>query len=185
MTTDRCFLCTQMPCQLRQQIWDHRHFSAEFLFQIFRKLQIHFHPVFAVLIIPLAAAIGLVWWPYRRRETDTAGVAFGSRTGRRSALLAAMVAWIATPLLIIADETWLQGADFLEGMPAVVGRGLLPCLLLAAAVFGFRLSVRKGMKATREDADQAVIVLLAVAFAIMTVVAFWFRGEGMALAWPW
>ncbi len=61
----------------------------------------------------------------------------------------------------------------------------MPFLILAAAVYGFRLFLRKRIGASREEADQAVFVLLGVAFAIMTVTAFWFRGEGMALAWPW
>ena len=82
-------------------------------------------------------------------------------------------------------DKWLQVATFLDGWPPVMGRGLIPFLILTAAVFGFRLALRKRMKATREDADQAVFVLLAVAFAVMTVMALWFRGEGMALVWPW
>ena len=40
--------------------------KAPWYFVGFQELQIHFHPVFAVLVIPLAAVIGLVWWPYRR-----------------------------------------------------------------------------------------------------------------------
>ena len=159
--------------------------KAPWYFVGFQELQIHFHPVFAVLVIPVAAAIGLLWWPYRRLETDTAGVLFASRTGRRSALIAAVAALVFTPLLIITDEKWLSSPSFLEGAPAIIGRGLLPFLILAAAVFGFRLALRQRMGASREDADQAVFVLLGVAFVIMTVTAFWFRGEGMALVWPW
>ena len=159
--------------------------KAPWYFVGFQELQIHFHPVFAVLIIPVAAAIGLIWWPYRRPESDTAGVLFVSRKGRRSALVASLAALVITPLLIIADDRWLQSTPFQDGMPAVLGRGLLPFLILAAAVYGFRLVLRKRMGVSREEADQAVFVLLAVAFAIMTVTAFWFRGEGMALAWPW
>jgi hypothetical protein len=28
-------------------------------------------------------------------------------------------------------------------------------------------------------------VLLAVAFAVLTLIGVWFRGEGMTLSWPW
>jgi hypothetical protein len=28
-------------------------------------------------------------------------------------------------------------------------------------------------------------VLLAAAFAVLTLIGVWFRGEGMALVWPW
>ena len=84
--------------------------------------------------------------------------------------------------MIVADEKWLHA---LAWGPAVVGHGLLPFLALAAAVTGFRRALRKRLNATREDADQAVFVLLAVAFVILTVTGVWFRGEGMTLTWPW
>ena len=28
-------------------------------------------------------------------------------------------------------------------------------------------------------------MLVAVAFAVLTLIGVWFRGEGMALVWPW
>ena len=156
--------------------------KAPWYFGGFQELQIHFHPVFAVLVIPLAAAFGLLWWPYRRREVDQTGVLFGSPTGRRTALIAALMGLIVTPLLIIADEMWLQTTSW---APAVISHGLLPFLVLAAAVIGFRLVLRKQLNATREDADQAVFVLVGVAFMVLTITGVWFRGAGMALVWPW
>jgi len=32
---------------------------------------------------------------------------------------------------------------------------------------------------------QALVVLLATAFATLTLIGVLFRGEGMALGWPW
>jgi quinol-cytochrome oxidoreductase complex cytochrome b subunit len=156
--------------------------KAPWYFVGFQELQIHFHPVVAVLVIPLVAVAGLVWWPYRRREVDQTGILFGSSTGRRTASIAAWIGLILTPLLILADEKWLHA---LTWGPAVVGRGLLPFLILVSAVTGFRLVLRRQMNASREDADQAVFVLLATAFAVLTMTGVWFRGEGMALVWPW
>ncbi len=156
--------------------------KAPWYFVGFQELQIHFHPVFAVLVIPLVAVAGLIWWPYRRREVDQTGVLFGSPMGRRTAGIAALSGLIVTTLLIIADEIWLQTTTW---APAVISHGLLPFLVLAAAVVGFRLVLRKQLKATREDADQAVFVLLGMAFAVLTITGVWFRGAGMALVWPW
>jgi quinol-cytochrome oxidoreductase complex cytochrome b subunit len=159
--------------------------KAPWYFVGFQELQIHFHPVFSVLVIPLAAVLGLAWWPYRRREADQSGVLFGSAAGRKTALLAAVTALVVTPVLVVLDERYLQAAGWLRGMPPVVGQGLLPFALLAVGVVGFRMILRKRLDASREDADQAVFVLLATAFAVLTVVAVWFRGEGMAIVWPW
>ena len=156
--------------------------KAPWYFVGFQELQIHFHPVVAVLVIPLVAVAGLIWWPYRRRDVDQTGVLFGSLTGRRTASIAGLIGLIVTPLWIIADEKWLHS---LAIGPTVVGHGLLPFLILAAGVVGFRLALRKRLGATREDADQAVFVLLAAGFAVLTTTGVWFRGEGMALVWPW
>ena len=35
-----------------------------------------------------------------------------------------------------------------------------------------------------DPAVQAVVVLLAVALLVLTVIGNWFRGEGMTLTWP-
>jgi quinol-cytochrome oxidoreductase complex cytochrome b subunit len=156
--------------------------KAPWYFVGFQELQIHFHPVFAILVIPLVAMAGLIWWPYRRREVDQTGVLLGSSVGRRTAGIAALSGLIVTPLLIIADEMWLQTTTW---APAVISHGLLPFLVLAVAVVGFRMIFRKQLNATREDADQAVFVLVGTAFAVLTITAVWFRGAGMALVWPW
>ena len=159
--------------------------KAPWYFAGFQELQIHFHPVFAVLIMPLAAAVGLVLWPYRRRQAVGHGVWFGSAAGRRTALFAVAAALVATPLAVVADEKWRGTGDWLPGVPPVIGGGLLPLLLLAVLVAGFRWITTKFMKATGQDADQAVFVLLGTSFLVLTVTAVWFRGAGMALVWPW
>jgi quinol-cytochrome oxidoreductase complex cytochrome b subunit len=159
--------------------------KAPWYFVGFQELQIHFHPLFAVLVIPLVLATMLVWWPYRRLQSDQAGVLLGSVAGRQSALLALVTGAVVTPLLITADELWLQPAAWLGGWPPLVGRGLLPFLLLVAAVVGFRLVLKKSWATSREDRDQAVLVLLLTALVVLTVTGVWFRGEGMALVWPW
>ena len=43
---------------------------------------------------------------------------------------------------------------------------------------------RKG-GASRDEAVQGIFVFLTVAFIVLTATGIWFRGEGMALGWPW
>jgi hypothetical protein len=45
--------------------------------------------------------------------------------------------------------------------------------------------VRRRHGASRNETTQAVVVLFAVAFAALTLIGVFFRGKGMALAWPW
>jgi hypothetical protein len=50
---------------------------------------------------------------------------------------------------------------------------------------GLARFVRRRLGTTTNETVQAAVVLLAVAFAVLTVVGVWFRGEGMTLSWPW
>jgi hypothetical protein len=70
-------------------------------------------------------------------------------------------------------------------MPPEVSNGLLPLGILAAALIGFHLYLKKQHDASNNEAIQTSFVLLLVAFVILTITGAWFRGSGMALVWPW
>ncbi len=153
--------------------------KAPWYFVGFQELLIHFHPVFAVLVIPLLAALGLVLLPYLTSDEEPAGAWFLSATGRRTAALAAGLALVTPPLLVILDERLGGGAA------GWIAGALAPAVALVAVVAAVFHVARRRLGATRNESVQAVAVLLAVAFAVLTAVGVWFRGEGMALVWPW
>ena len=66
-----------------------------------------------------------------------------------------------------------------------ISRGLAPGLVLVLVVTAAFFVARRRLGATLNESVRAVAVLLAVAFAVLTAVGVWFRGEGMALVWPW
>jgi amino acid transporter len=84
-----------------------------------------------------------------------------------------------TPLAVVADEIAGDGAS------GWIAGGLLPVAVIVAMTAGFFLIVRRRLGATTNESVQAVVVLLAVAFTVLTIIGVWFRGEGMALTWPW
>jgi hypothetical protein len=47
------------------------------------------------------------------------------------------------------------------------------------------MSLKKYFSATVGETVQAMFVLFAVSFTVLTVTGVWFRGAGMALMWPW
>jgi hypothetical protein len=145
----------------------------------FQELLIHLHPTFAVLVFPLLAGVGFLLLPYLSSDGEPAGRWFLSATGRRTAALAAAASLVVTPLLVIADE-------LLSGGPSgLIGGGVLPLALAAGAVAGSFVLARRRYGASVNEAVQAVVILVAVAFAVLTLIGVWFRGEGMALVWPW
>ena len=153
--------------------------KAPWYFVGFQELLIHLHPTFAVLIIPLLAAAGFVLLPYLTADHESHGSWFLSPVGRRTSALAAAAAVLATPLLVILDDRFGGGtSSWLTG-------GLLPLLMLAFAVVGLAALARSRYGASTNVTAQAVVVLLAVAFGVLTLIGVWFRGEGMSLIWPW
>jgi quinol-cytochrome oxidoreductase complex cytochrome b subunit len=159
--------------------------KAPWYFAGIQELLLHIHPLFASLVVPLTIVGVLILLPYMRYDENTAGVWFASHRGRRMAVVAALTALILTPLGIIADEFIVDLEAWIPGIPPVVINGLFPALVALAVLAGFYGLMKKKYGATKNETVQAVFVLLLFAFIILTITTVWFRGEGMALAWPW
>jgi quinol-cytochrome oxidoreductase complex cytochrome b subunit len=157
--------------------------KAPWYFAGVQELLVHFHPSFA-LLITAALVIGLFCLPYIRYAEAPAGVWFASATGRRTALIAAAAAAVATLLVVALDEYALDAATMLPHLPPVVSLGLLPTVLLAGALAGLYAVMVKKFQATRLEAVQAVFVFLAVGWVLLTATCVFFRGQGMKLRWP-
>jgi quinol-cytochrome oxidoreductase complex cytochrome b subunit len=156
--------------------------KAPWYFVGFQELQLHFHPLFAVVVIPLAAAFALLIFPYLRYPEPLSGPWFLSPRGRQTARYAALVGVVVTPALIVVDEFLLQPD---AGLPSPVWRGLVPLALMVAGLLGFRAILVRRYDAARSEVVQAVFVLIFVVLVFLTVTGVWFRGPGMALVWPW
>ncbi len=153
--------------------------KAPWYFLGFQELLLHFHPVIAVVLIPLAAALFFAMLPYiRYRDVD--GIWMMSEVGRRSGLTGVVVGFVVTPLLIVADELRSGQADLSSGLS-----GVLPLVVVAAVIAGFVFGLRRLMAAPKEEIVQAVVILLLASMVVLTITGVWFRGEGMALVFPW
>jgi quinol-cytochrome oxidoreductase complex cytochrome b subunit len=159
--------------------------KAPWYFAGIQELLLHFHPLFAVLVIPLIALAALIFLPYLQYDADTAGVWFCSDRGRQMSRVAVVAALIVTPLGILADEYIIDFAVWVPDVPVIISNGLIPAVVALAGIIGFYWLMKKGYTATNNEAIQSVFLLLLVAFIILTVNCIWFRGSGMALMWPW
>jgi quinol-cytochrome oxidoreductase complex cytochrome b subunit len=159
--------------------------KAPWYFAGIQELLLHFHPLFALFIIPVFMLIVLIGIPYLNYQKDTAGVWFASLKGRSMAVVATLVAIILTPIGIVADEFAIDFAAWIPGLSSVVTNGILPAAFVLGGIVMFYWLVKKKYAATNNESIQSVFVLLVVAFIILTIVGIWFRGQGMALMWPW
>ena len=66
--------------------------KAPWYFLGFQELLVHFHPVVAIVVIPLAGAVALLLLPYITADDEPAGAWFLSDRGWRAARVAALVA---------------------------------------------------------------------------------------------
>jgi quinol-cytochrome oxidoreductase complex cytochrome b subunit len=159
--------------------------KAPWYFMGLQELLLHFHPLFAVVVIPLAALAALVAIPYLDYEGEVAGRWFLTRRGRDTAGRAALVALVATVAWVPLDEyvldfgrwlPWLPGPGPPRWLPAAIGLALLASLLTW---------IRRSTGATKNEIVQAGFAAVTTAFLLLTATGIWFRGEGMALTWPW
>ena len=158
--------------------------KAPWYFAGFQELLLHFHPLFALCILPVLMLITLLAIPYLNYQPSTAGVWFVSVRGRQMASVTAIMAVVVTPLGIVLDEFVIDWAAWMPALPGEISNGLIPFALIFAAVVGFYFFIKKMFSATNTEAIQSVFVLFLVAFIILTITGIWFRGEGMALVWP-
>ena len=159
--------------------------KAPWYFLGLQELLLHFHPVFAVFVIPLVVAVAMVGVAYLRYDSDLSGNWFLTPKGRRMAIVAAGVALLLTPLWILMDEFVVGPGGWLPGAAPIISNGLLPSGALAAGAVAFYMLLKKHFSASKNEAVQTLFVLFVVGFAVLTVTGVWFRGAGMALVWPW
>lgn len=150
--------------------------KAPWYFMGIQELLMHFHPVFALLVIPGVLTLGLLALPWLRYDEDVSGIWFCSASGRKTALLAFAVGSVLAVAGVMASEHGLLS-------PGILGSGLVPFALAAFLTAGFYYLVRKLFSANVNEAVQAVFTLLISAFITLTLVGVWFRGSGMQLMW--
>jgi hypothetical protein len=92
---------------------------------------------------------------------------------------------VLTPIYVLADETIRRTPPWLPSLPPAIRTGFVPVVLTCAVLAVVYLAVRRMFSASRLEAVQALLTFLIVAFVALTVTGSLFRGQAMALAWPW
>ncbi len=156
--------------------------KAPWYFIGFQELQLHLHPLISAVAAPLLATTALFALPYLRYGTPQSGPWFLTVRGRRATFAIAAATAVLTGGLVIADDLWLRPA---AGAPSLFGRGVAPLLVAAALVSALRHILKRRLFMSTSETVQALFTVLLTAFTTLSVIAIWFRGEGMALALPW
>jgi quinol-cytochrome oxidoreductase complex cytochrome b subunit len=159
--------------------------KAPWYFMGVQELLLHFHPLFAVVLIPLAGIVALLAIPYLKYESEIAGPWFLTARGLHTARTAALVALVTTVLWVLLDEFVLDFGRWLPWLPGQVSEGLIPVMIGIALLAGLLEWLKRSTGATKNELVQAAFTAVTTAFLVLTVTGIWFRGQGMALTWPW
>jgi quinol-cytochrome oxidoreductase complex cytochrome b subunit len=158
--------------------------KAPWYFAGLQEMLLHFHPVFAVFVLPVLLLGAFLVLPYVNYGTATGGVWFVSPRGRRAAGFAVAAASLLTPAVILLDEFLIDFSAWLPGLPLAVSNGLVPAAILLGVLIGWYAWTAGKLSATRIEAVQSLFVFLVVSFVFLTLTCVWFRGQGMKLTWP-
>ncbi len=141
-----------------------------------QELLVHLHPTAAALALFCTAAL-FTLAPYLVAGAEASGRWFQSPSGLRRAIAAAALSAALTPLWVLADER-------LRGAGTAIRSGLILSIALAA-VAATSLVARRSERAGRLERIQGALTFLLVSLLLLTAIGALFRGERMALAWPW
>jgi quinol-cytochrome oxidoreductase complex cytochrome b subunit len=159
--------------------------KAPWYFMGLQELLIHFHPLFAVFILPVTILAAAVWMPYVRSTDKNQGIWFLSPCGIRSAKMAAFTGALLTIIFITVSEILPDPEALLPRVPPLLTTGLVPFILTSGTVCFLLKYLHRRYSLNRAEMIQSVVVLMVVSYAVLTVTGIFFRGEGMNLVWPW
>ncbi len=159
--------------------------KAAWYFMGLQELLLHFHPIFGAIVIPGLALLGMASVPYVRTDMNAEGIWFRSRKGRQMAVFSVLFALVTTPLFVVLDEYFIDIPALLPSLPSIISNGWIPLAGLLLLLLGYYGGIKRAFKATACEARLSVFTLLVVSFVILTIIGIAFRGEGMALMWPW
>lgn len=158
--------------------------KAAWYFMGLQELLLHFHPVFGAIVIPGLGLAGLIALPYLERDSDVEGVWFQSKIGRFLTAFNALAGIGLTFVFVVVDEYLLDLPGWLPFLPSVISNGWVPTAALLLMLYLYVELLRK-MKLKKTEIYLAIFTFLAFSFITLTVIGIFFRGEGMALIFPW
>lgn len=149
-----------------------------------QELLLHMHPLAAMALLGLLMTL-LIFLPRLDQRSSDVGVYFRSAVGRRAALAGALLSINLTPLLVVADEFWLNLPAALPALPIWFSNGLLPLLLTLAGLTLVYFFIRVFLKANHSESTLGLFTFLFASLILLTVIGVYFRGANMALTLPY
>jgi quinol-cytochrome oxidoreductase complex cytochrome b subunit len=157
--------------------------KAAWYFLGLQELLLHMHVLAAISLVALIM-LGFIWMPRLDRQTDNIGVYFRSKKGRWAAIMGAFLGFDIVPLLVVADEYWLDLPAMLPHWPVLISTGLLPLILTLLGLLLIYDLLRFLLKANHSEGLVGLFSFITVGLVALTIIGIFFRGPNMALVLP-
>ncbi len=158
--------------------------KAPWYFMGIQELLIHFHPLFAVFVIPLALLVGVFVLPYFNYPTNPAGIWLISIKGRKMAWIAVIFAVLTTLGGVLIQAHFMASPNAGPNTGPSLESGWIHIIIIVLVVLGFCFTMKRLFSANLNETVQTLMVFLLTAFVILTITGIWFRSSGMRLTWP-
>jgi quinol-cytochrome oxidoreductase complex cytochrome b subunit len=159
--------------------------KAPWYFMGLQELLIHFHPFFAVVVLPLTIIIGSIWLPYIKLPDINSGIWFLSPGGSKAGKYAAAASFILAAVFILISELLPDPESVFPWVPSLIATGFIPFAIVTGTMFLFMQYVQKRFRINRSEYIQTIIIILVVSYTVLSLTGIFFRGEGMKITWPW
>jgi menaquinol-cytochrome c reductase cytochrome b/c subunit len=156
--------------------------KAAWYFVGLQEMLLHMSPLLAGVIIPGLLILTLLALPYFDRSRRDQGIWFASPKGRR-------IAWFA----VVYTAVWVLALVLFDGFlpirslissPEFVPAWIIPIGVLVGLVTLLYFFIKR-FKASRRELMVGIFTAFLTTYFLLTLIAIFFRGYGMALTWPW
>lgn len=159
--------------------------KAAWYFMGLQELLLHFHPVFAICIIPLTSLLMLALVPFIPGAATAPGIWCGGSRGRKLAAIAFILGLLACFGTVLSDDLLLNSSSGVGALPAWIGRGMVPLIVIVAMQGLVYLFLSRYHPFGRAACVMALVLLNVGLICGLTIIGTWFRGPSMMLTLPW
>ena len=158
--------------------------KAPWYFMGLQELLIHFHPFFAVVVIPLTLLAGSLWLPYITLGDSNQGVWFLSPAGKKAGVYALATGCIFSVIFILISELLPDPEKVVPVIPSIITTGIIPFIIVFGTIYFFMKYLKIKLSINKSEYIQTLIIILVVSYTVLSLVGIFFRGKGMVLMWP-
>lgn len=158
--------------------------KAPWYFMGLQELLMHFHPFFAIVIIPVTILTAAFRLPYINIPNANQGIWFLSENGKKAGLVSFYTGFILTILFILLSEYLPDPEAMIPSIPGLITTGMIPFLLVAGTIYYFVKYLQRKFTLNRSELIQSIVIIMVTSYTVLTITGIFFRGEGMNLMWP-